>query len=77
MRRRITLVPDSAVAEGARLATYSDQYRGNSTHRLECGQCGYEVATGVDPYLYPAMFQYATHIECSQCSSLNVLPADL
>jgi len=59
------------------VADFGDRYQGSGTHRLLCGGCGFDVAVGVDPYLYPAMFAGAGCIQCSRCSSFNVLPADL
>ncbi len=77
MRRTTTLQCVPVLPEGDTVARYDDRYSGPGTHRLLCGGCGYDVATGVDPYLYPVMFEGARHIECSQCSSINALPIDL
>lgn len=77
MRRITTLQCEPIPSEDALISRYAERYAGTSTHRLQCGQCGYEVAVGVDPYLYPAMFEGASHIACSQCASINALPVDL
>jgi LSD1 subclass zinc finger protein len=77
MRRTTTLESVPCLPDGGTLARYDDVYTGQSTHRLKCGGCGHAIATGVDPYLYPAMFEGASHIECSRCSSINALPIDV
>ena len=77
MHRTTVLSSVADAPEGARVARCGDRYTGISTHRLQCGACGFDVATGVDPYLYPVMFEGASHIQCSQCESINALPIDL
>ena len=75
--RRVTRLEVVSSAEDEPVISFEDRYAGSSTHRLQCGNCGYDVATGVDPYLYPVMFEGARYIACSQCASLNALPIDL
>ena len=78
LRSKTVLTAQSSVSEdGTAASVYEGPYVGRGTHRLECGSCGSEVAKGVDPYLYPVMFEGASHIRCSQCSSINALPIDL
>jgi len=77
LRSRTTLTAAPDASPGGRVIAYPDRYAGRGNHRLHCGSCDYAVAVGVDPFLYPAMFEGATHIRCSQCSSINALPIDL
>ena len=77
MHTRVRLSVVAQSPEDGKVARYDNRYEGNSTHRLQCGNCGFDVARGVDPYLYPVMFEGASHIQCSQCDSINALPIDL
>src|ERR1700683_3578630 len=59
MATLLTVVP--CPKDPAVIATYTNRYQGVSTHKFLCGKCFYDVAVGVDPHLYPAMFKSATH----------------
>jgi len=71
----LQLAPGSPAS--GQVASFEDRYTGAGSHRFQCGACGYAVARGVDPYLYPVMFEGASHIRCSRCESINALPIDL
>jgi hypothetical protein len=75
MATLLTVVP--CPKDPAVIATYTNRYQGVSTHKFLCGKWFYDVAVGVDPHLYPAMFKSAKVIRCSRCYACNQLPTDI
>lgn len=76
-RQLVTLLPEFADPAWLGSLVWEKACRGSGTHQFECGHCGHEVASGIDPRRYPAMFRGATHLRCAACSGMNQLPATL
>jgi hypothetical protein len=75
IRRHLTVVP--CPTDPTLIAIYGNRYHGIGTHTLLCGNCSYDVAVGVDPYLFPVMFETARVIRCCKCGLYNQIPPSL